>query len=837
MLLGLCSCDKAFTDPLTRERHTRVQLTVASCDVCEMSRTTDENTIEDINIYLIGRDETNYLHMYTASPTLNFELSPGRYDLFVIANSHHDLGSLSVSQLSELTFPIQEIWDDIPMSATRQIIIPASKGLHVLPTISVERQLARITCGISVYPTASAIKLKSVCLCNVPRVGYLFDDASPDNSDDAYCTYGYTEAPENRTSMMTSFYIPSNCQGTIPTIAAQQQKNEDNAPSHATYLLIHATRGPKILTYRVYLGENNTTDFNVRKNTCHTLMISIRGINEVDTRISSYTVAVRDDMDGNKHGGYCVDDGSPKHLYIQVESTGTPPELLCTVDVTAGDAEAFTVAGKPAGTQLSVINNGSANCFQLNYAPTLFDNTNKQLDYRVTVRDKYGFSQIFDLTHLFANSLTVYVKGNGTVAATSALYSTDMPGIANGLLVLCNRCSLKATAMQGAKFDGWYADEACSMKLSAATSYAYTAKNRTQTLYAKFVMSDHTPLDTDGTANCYITPKLLAGYSFDATVMGKGEWSTNIQPKRLSGTTAKVIWESEPRTDDAQIIRYVILENGRIYFSTGSIHGNALIGLFDKNGTCIWSWHIWVTDYNPSDSAQTYGSGYTFMNRNLGVLSGSMTERGLYYQWGRKDPFIYPMSSLPGTTAKTTYNLDGYEFRVYGQNSGSAYTVTWATANPTTFLSRTFQSTNIGSWLESSNPNLWGNSTNGSAASKIGRKSIYDPCPPGWMVPPRRAWDAATFRDANFELSYGRSLYYSSTEARTFYPYNGCLTGDNGYMQYKNSLSEVYVWTSEPYLTSTNDSSYCIRIVDGTPYLSATNSQQKGCAVRCIKEQ
>ena len=50
--------------------------------------------------------------------------------------------------------------------------------------------------------------------------------------------------------------------------ADQRDKNADNAPAYASYLMIRATRGSRILDYRVYLGENSTTDFNVGRNTC-----------------------------------------------------------------------------------------------------------------------------------------------------------------------------------------------------------------------------------------------------------------------------------------------------------------------------------------------------------------------------------------------------------------------------------------------------------------------------------------------------------------------------------------------------------------------------------------
>ena len=73
-------------------------------------------------------------------------------------------------------------------------------------------------------------------------------------------------------------------QGSVPPITDQRQKNKDNAPDNASYLLIRALAGNKVLTYTVFLGENNTSDFNVRANVQYRFNISILGNNEVDTR-------------------------------------------------------------------------------------------------------------------------------------------------------------------------------------------------------------------------------------------------------------------------------------------------------------------------------------------------------------------------------------------------------------------------------------------------------------------------------------------------------------------------------------------------------------------------
>ncbi|MEG2064917.1 MAG: DUF4906 domain-containing protein, partial [Alistipes sp.] len=83
-------------------------------------------------------------------------------------------------------------------------------------------------------------------------------------------------------------YLAENRQGTVEAITGQQDKSPNNAPSCATYLCILAQGADKVIEYIVYLGENNTSDFNIRRNTHHTMNLVIRGENEIDNRVLVY---------------------------------------------------------------------------------------------------------------------------------------------------------------------------------------------------------------------------------------------------------------------------------------------------------------------------------------------------------------------------------------------------------------------------------------------------------------------------------------------------------------------------------------------------------------------
>ena len=813
-----------------------VELTVRPECMTAVTRSTDETTIRDLNFYLYDSMGVLMLHRFQNSVTLRFECPPGRYRVRIAANIGRNIGR--DTDLERFMLTHSQKYDVLPMTYEGDITVSScGQSSVVLPPLEVRRLVAKVSYNITVVP--ADIELHSIRVCSVPESSALF--AGTDMPSQAAA--GYTDTAERMLMGCKAagmYYLLPNPQGSNPAITDQRQKNRDHAPRSASYLLIRATRAEKVLAYRIYLGENNTSDFNVLGNTLYSLDITIRGESEVDTRVSGYTVSVWDDFEQEGSGGYCV-VGQQKHLFIAVESNGDYPALTYTVEVSAGDSGALSIDATSCVNRTYVIGNGNGmNTYLLDYAPPLFGSTNSTLRYTVQVRDEYGFCREFTFIRRFANILHLHILGRGSVSVSSAFHTTDT---ADGKMILGSSCTLTAAAEAGFRFVGWYADAAGSSAVSTSALYRYTAQSHAQTLYARFAVADHTPLDTQGTANCYIAPRTLTRYSFDATVVGKGDWSTNIQPKKLSGTTAKVIWETGAHDASESVVRDALYDDGRIYFSTGSKRGNALIGLFDASGTCIWSWHIWAVDYDPAAAAVTYGSGARFMDRNLGVQSKSLTEHGLYYQWGRKDPFIFSEGPNAPKTPAATYTLPGYEFGVHGNTGNtycpaSNYTVEWATAHPTTLLTRPFKSTlYLDSWLYTTNPNLWGNATSGSIASAKSKKSIYDPCPPGWKVPDRTAWVAATFRKRDIDVIYGADMFYDNARtAWTYYPYNGYISGESGIWRYTSLNAGAYVWTNEPYLTPANDMGYCIRIDDGSTDISKPLGQQYGCAVRCVRE-
>jgi len=745
-----CIHDKTAADAPIKNVSVEVGVTARPAE--RITRATDEMQIKDLNVYLFGKTNTFKLHIYTQSPFLQFECPVGEYDLYIAANLHADMADLSPAELEACTIASRPAYDDLPMSAKTALTIAASPQGKVvtLPTIQVRRCVAKIAYNIRVDNTVSDIELQSVRLMNMPRTSPLFTSAQPSENKADYTSGFYSEIPPSGNAAYSGVcYVFENMQGCVPGITSQADKSILNAPENASYLLIRAVRGDKVLSYSIYLGENNTDNFDVERNTHQTFNITIRGDNEVDTRISSYTLNVYDTYADNMIGGYCTYDVMGE-LFVEVDGNTSLLTLRGRITASQGDTDRILVddVSIGAGLDLELMNQPGLNEYFFYYDKPVYTSADSQFSYTVTIEDDGGYAQSYDFERRFANKLYIRVEtadnGKGKVNVSQALYSAAVPGTRDHIAMCYEMgCTLVALPAAGYRFEGWYTTDGYTKRLSASTTYFYRPESTDASIFPKFTAATF-PLDENGTANCYITPKLNTSYSFNATVQGNGKNTKNIWALNLNGISARMLWES-----DSKVVENVLYADSRISFSTGNARGNAVIGLFDITDNCIWSWHIWSVDYDPASTAQTYVSGAVFMDRNLGAITTDCTQpasRGLYYQWGRKDPFIHPASCNSYEPERVVYT-EGFAFNVsYPRNAGTespydVMTVEWSIAHPTTFMSDAMYEdweewTSVVDWLYNHHPNLWGNvTTSNNNISKVSLKSIYDPCPVGWKVP------------------------------------------------------------------------------------------------------
>lgn len=253
-------------------------------------------------------------------------------------------------------------------------------------------------------------------------------------------------------------------------------------------------------------------------------------------------------------------------------------------------------------------------------------------------------------------------------------------------------------------------------------------------------------------ANCYIVP--LSTYAFF-----NAEHKGNSNTEKIEGyaVSAKLLWQDTPATITK--VEY-IPSSKNVVVTTGETPGNGVVAVLDIADNVLWSWHLWVTDYDPDATAYTTqpnasGTTWTFMDRNLGATTADhegFGSHGLIYQWGRKDPFAAPAGYteidesyqyVDGKDGEATlYDIDGKEIPSFGSRAAFHGTKELSFNNPMVFYAMTYWHTGeydeygdeivendprTGDWTAFSDDDFWGGESM--------KKTIYDPCPPGWKVP------------------------------------------------------------------------------------------------------
>lgn len=363
-------------------------------------------------------------------------------------------------------------------------------------------------------------------------------------------------------------------------------------------------------------------------------------------------------------------------------------------------------------------------------------------------------------------------------------------------------------------------DKKESMRTGTATISVISHKGETARYVLTFyIIGDHAIDLNDGQhyANCYVATTPYALYSFDATKTGNG--SHTIAPEGV-----KLLWQSK-----SQMIQHLAIdESGSVSFfidrakdDDGNYikedgnevvpEGNAVIAVCNADDEILWSWHIWVirASKNPLDDTATYANGKTFMNKNLGAFANSngatddtdaiLASYGLYYQWGRKDPFTRPnYYNCAGGTSETIYGSSGAVYLKFAETNDEVGTAAYATANPKTFITNAEciadKGDGIGDWLKTADGSLWSDTA----------KTDYDPCPYGWRVPAKSDFDVLSLpaSEDGKDLATARKQFgwlLSDGSAEHFYTGAGFRSYYNGVINNMNHKDGIYPSTSEPW--------------------------------------
>lgn len=406
---------------------------------------------------------------------------------------------------------------------------------------------------------------------------------------------------------------------------------------------------------------------------------------------------------------------------------------------------------------------------------------------------------------------------------------------------------IKRTFISSIKEDSGSLSGDASLKngILAGSNYKYTLTlSKSQILFSGVVADWNdteqgeptTGLAADKSNSAIVKPN-GGSVTFDIRKCLNNGFTTEADLNSMMGAsstlTADVLWQDGDVIHSSDVILDAV--HGLLSVkSTRSAAGNAVVALYpdaSKNqGEILWSWHVWVTDYDPdaivaanaiaeqntaytaSGQVHTYGPNYwkycegkAIMDRNLGAArtyyaapaaANSDAEKnevaecfGMSYQWGRKDPFPPALgSSINGTppylgtpTFIPIYAADGVtplaanasgvkKAEVATAMDGGDNTLPYAVKNPLTFITGDDNQGN-GYWYTTDgsqhNDNLWGLDVS---------KSAYDPCPKGWRtLPDARVWRDFSANGTSDFLFWNQGAQsaitsYVSTNGRLYTP-------------------------------------------------------------------
>lgn len=342
----------------------------------------------------------------------------------------------------------------------------------------------------------------------------------------------------------------------------------------------------------------------------------------------------------------------------------------------------------------------------------------------------------------------------------------------------------------------------------------------------------------------------------------------NVQNTTNPATQASIVWMDQKDLVDG----LSVTNNGNKSFvnfhvSAANIkNGNAVIAVKSADGTIMWSWHLWI---DHSDVLSTIactnheGDNFKVTKNILGYTLykwkstsyesprvarmkieqevGNGAKKSAYititqspyaereystalYQFGRKDAF-------PGTN--TLYES------TFVENGGNNISIVNAIQNPGTFY------TDGNKWgTEYRYFNLWSmQTTSQTDASKTLVKTIYDPCPVGFSMPPLKTFSGVTTtgktntnnKDINALGDWDQGWHFyakdSSSPSTVYYPAIGSRTANAGNLY--GVKSRGYYWVGVPSSTSAGNN----LDIRNTIVIPANNlNRAVGCSVRPVAE-
>lgn len=354
-------------------------------------------------------------HIYIAPvQSVVLELPKGDYTLYAIANLARDTGDRAEDFVRTLRVerdPLALADAPFPMSAQQAVTVRGDTQIAV----SLVRAVAKVNFSYTVAADfAKSFRVKSVQLRSVPLTAALLGSSRADAAGEVA---DMEKVSATGTEYNATYYLLENRQGQVAGIGSQQQKDEAHAPEYATYIAIEGKAANVKVVYRIYLGENNTTDFNVVRNRVYNINARILGMNTVDWRVSTAEVAVTPLAESYRPGA-----SAAARLEL-VSTNDAENDYYLSYHLDAGQG-IVTIDGerRTAGTPYPLLSGNGTATAGIAYTQEV----SGDVRLRLTVTDKHGISMERILTTTYKNPpiTATYTQEGYELAAMDRAYVT-----------------------------------------------------------------------------------------------------------------------------------------------------------------------------------------------------------------------------------------------------------------------------------------------------------------------------------------------------------------------------------------------------------------------------
>ena len=415
MMLFCCACSDADINPNPTTQAQQITMTFRCGEMSPTRSASSDTRIDDINLYLFPVNGGPARHIYIAPvQSVVLELPKGDYTLYAIANLARDTGDRAEDFVRTLRVerdPLALADAPFPMSAQQAVTVRGDTQIAV----SLVRAVAKINFSYTVAADfAKSFRVKSVQLRSVPLTAALLGSSRADAAGEVA---DMEKVSATGTEYNATYYLLENRQGQVAGIGSQQQKDEAHAPEYATYIAIEGKAANVKVVYRIYLGENNTTDFNVVRNRVYNINARILGMNTVDWRVSTAEVAVTPLAESYRPGA-----SAAARLEL-VSTNDAENDYYLSYHLDAGQG-IVTIDGerRTAGTPYPLLSGNGTATAGIAYTQEV----SGDVRLRLTVTDKHGISMERILTTTYKNPpiTATYTQEGYELAAMDRAYVT-----------------------------------------------------------------------------------------------------------------------------------------------------------------------------------------------------------------------------------------------------------------------------------------------------------------------------------------------------------------------------------------------------------------------------